>query len=88
MERKICRAALKKAILTAGFMLAAFEAVAVLTLLISDLRHYLILDIRNPVHHLILIAAALTIGIYTYIRVYMQEKAEQQQTDEPEDEEE
>ena len=88
MKQEVRKAALRRAVLTAVVMMAAFELVALLTLLISDLQHFLILDIRNPAHHLILAAVALMIGIYTYIRVYIKEKAERKPEDEPEDQEE
>jgi hypothetical protein len=81
MEQEVRRAALKRAVLTAVVMMAAFELVALLTLLINDLQHYLILDIRNPAHHVILAAVALTIGVYTYFRVYLKEKAERKPED-------
>lgn len=78
MERKISQAAMKKALQTAGFVLIALEAVALLVMLISDLKNYLRMDIRNPVHHVIFAAIALAVGGYTYFRERMKANKEQE----------
>ena len=61
----------KKDLQTAGFVLIALEAVALLVMLISDLKNYLRMDIRNPVHHVIFAAIALALVLFAYA-VYMQ----------------
>ncbi len=60
--------ALKSAGLLAVIVLSVFEAVAFLVQLVDPEGGLLRVDLRNPVHHLIIAAAALLFGVSAYIR--------------------
>ena len=62
----------KKALKTAGIYsliaLVIFEALACLCVLIDPEGGMLRVNLGNPIHHAIMIVAAIAFGIYTYIR--------------------
>ena len=78
MKRGINQPALKKALQMAGFVLIALEAVALLVMMISDLKNYLRMEIGNPVHQVIFVVIALAAGGYVYLRECMKAKKEQE----------
>ena len=62
----------KKALKTAGIYaliaLVIFEAMALLAVLIDPEGGMLRVNLRNPVHHAVMVVAAVAFGISTYIR--------------------
>ena len=62
----------KKALKTAGIYtviaLAIFEAMVCLVVLIDPEGGMLRVNLGNPIHHAIMVAAAIAFGISTYIR--------------------
>ena len=62
----------KKALKSAGLItviaLVVFEAVALLVQLVDPEGGLLRVDLRNPVHHGILAAAALLLGVSAFLR--------------------
>ena len=61
------RKALKEAVLLAVIVLAAVEAIAFLVQLIDPQGGLLRIDLKNPVIHVVILAAALTAGVFRYI---------------------
>ena len=60
--------ALKSAALITVIVLFVFEAVAFLVQLVDPEGGLLRVDLRNPVYHLIIAAAALLFGVSAYTR--------------------
>ncbi len=60
--------ALKSAGLITAIVLFIFEAAAFLVQLLDPEGGLLRVNLRNPVHHLIIAAAALLFGVSAYIR--------------------
>ena len=61
------RKALKEAVLLAVIVLAAVEAIAFLVQLIDPQGGLLRIDLKNPVIHVVILAAALAAGVFRYI---------------------
>ena len=62
------KAALKNAALIAAIALVVFEGIATLVQLIDPQGGLLRVNYRNPVQHVIIIAAALGFGVAAYLR--------------------
>ena len=58
--------ALKEAVLLAVIVLAAVEAIAFLVQLIDPQGGLLRIDLKNPVGHAVILAAALAAGVIRY----------------------
>ena len=67
---KMNKAAWKNAALIAAITLVVLEGIAILVQLIDPQGGLLRVDYRNPVQHIIIIAAALGFGIAAYCRAY------------------
>ena len=65
---KMNKAAWKNAALIAAITLVVLEGIAILVQLIDPQGGLLRVDYRNPVQHIIIIAAALGFGIAAYCR--------------------
>ena len=63
---KMNKAALKQGALIAAVTLVVFEGIATLVQLIDPQGGILRVDYRNPVQHVIIVAAALCFGISAY----------------------
>ena len=69
------KAALKNAALIAAIALVVFEGIATLVQLIDPQGGLLRVNYRNPVQHVIIIAAALGFGVAAYCRAYKKNKS-------------
>ena len=65
---RLDKKALKSAGLITAIVLLVFEAIAALVILIDPEGGLLRVDLRNPVHHAVIAAAALAFGVSAYIR--------------------
>ena len=61
------RKALKEAVLLAVIVLAVVETIAFVVQLIDPQGGLLRIDLKNPVVHVVILAAALAAGVFRYI---------------------
>ena len=73
-DGKMNHAAVKKAALISAVTLVVFEGIATLVQWIDPQGGLLHVDYRNPVQHIIIIAAALGFGIAAYCRACQKER--------------